>query len=357
MSELANDSAVLKDELGKWQGIHPFLSNFDGMVTAQYFSGILEENSKKTIAAQLESADKIVASADYNAKEIRKNFSDSIESLNSTFEWGFTEIIWKLGQQQKTLQKIIATLQKPLETKSIELRNRGIDAYKNGWYDDAIKDLLQAKEDNRYDFTIHQTLGNIFLFHKYNPEKSIESYQNAAKYSEPYSKKFASFAYLHLGLVYYFIHDYQNAYNSTLKAITLSPDSSLCYYEHARYCAKLNKTDEAIENLKKIVYQEPFYCAKVNSEPDFHPIMNEIEDLFKDVYHHLELISQKRLKSAKELLDHAKILGIPSEQLESFSDLLKNAEYSYSKSSILDFQYSIIKSESTITNLLTHNPQ
>ena len=349
--ELTNDSAILKEELGKWQGIHPFLSNFDGMMTAQYFSVVLAENSEKIIASQLRSTDKIIASADYNANEISKIFSDSIDTLNSTFEWGFTEIIWQLGQQQEILRKVLKTLQKPLTTQSRELRERGFFAYKNRMYDDAIADLHQAAIDNRYDFTIHQTLGNIYLFHKYDPEKAIDSYQKSAKYAEPRSKKFASFAYLHLGLVYYFMHDYQNAYNSTLKAITLFPESSFCYYEHARYCARLNKRDEAVKSLQKIIYKEPFYCVKINNEWDFSFVDHEVKKLINDVFHHFKQLSENRLEEARDILKIAKIEGVASTSLDGFTNSLKTSEKYHLKSSILDFQKSIIESEEIVSNL------
>jgi tetratricopeptide (TPR) repeat protein len=345
-------SDLFKYEQAGWQGIHPVLSNDSGMATAHFISDTLAENSEKIIDAQFKASNNIIASINYNAREISKNFSNSIDSLNSTFEWGFSETLWQLEQQQEALKNVIKNLQKPLTIQSVELRERGFYAYRNRMFDDAITDLQHAAEDNRYDFTIYQTLGNIFLFHKYDPENAIDSYQKAAKYSEPRSKKIASFAFLHLGLIYYFIHDYQNAYNSTLKAINLCPNSSMCYYEHARYCAKLNKTEEAIENLKKIIYQEPFYCAKINSEPDFNPLSNKIHEIFETFYDQLESISQKRIETAKHLLNRAEQLRITSEQLNSFSNSLKKAERSYSKHSILDFQCSIIESENTIKNLL-----
>lgn len=351
VEKLSNDSDVLKTEIGKWQGIHPFLSDYKGIITAHYVSDVLAENSKRIVEAQIESSDKIVASIDFNAEEISKNFSNSIEDLNSTFEWGFTEVLWQLEQQQKTLKDVLKTLQKPLTTQSIELRERGFYAYTNRLYDDAITDLQRAAEDNRYDFTIHQTLGNIFLFHKFSSEKAIENYQKAVKYSEPRSKKFASFSCLHLGLVYYLIHDYQNAYNSTMKAINLSPDTSLCYYEHARYCAKLNKKDETVASLKKIVYQEPFYCVKINSEPDFSLVSNDVKRLIDDVFQHFKQISKNRINEVHSLIKTAESWGIIPMSLEEFANSLKTSEQYHSKSSILDFQKSIIESENTLTDL------
>jgi tetratricopeptide (TPR) repeat protein len=168
--------------------------------------------------------------------------------------------------QTETLTGILKVLQAPLDTQAKELRRRAERAYTNGWIDDALEDFLESEKKNRYDFTVHLSLGNIYLFHKRDPKKALEYYGKAAKYAEPYSPYHAALALLHIGLIRYLQGDFQKAYEATSKALKISPTFFEAHYQHAQYCAILGKHDEAIKHLKIAIRGNRYYCVKADLE-------------------------------------------------------------------------------------------
>lgn len=254
-----SDKALVPFErrLEDWRATHPsrWIATTDRTAAAEFIS----KQAQKIVSAQLESADRIIVSQERVADGIDKvvlgiaRVADGLESLASAFDWGLSEMIWHLEQQRAVLIEILKVLQAPLDTQAKELRKRAEDAYRNGWIDDALEDFLESEKKNRYDFTVHQSLGNIYLFHKMDPDRALEYYEKAAKYATPQSPYHASLALLHMGLIHYLQADFEKTYQMTSQAIELSPDLCEAHYQHAQYCALLGKHDEAIDHLGKAV--------------------------------------------------------------------------------------------------------
>jgi len=62
------------------------------------------------------------------------------------------------------LNKIGQMLSKPNATEAKEFRDRGNEAYRNGWYKEAEQEYLKSIEKNPYDFSVYHSLGNIYIF-------------------------------------------------------------------------------------------------------------------------------------------------------------------------------------------------
>ncbi len=237
---------------------------------------------------QLKAADRIIVSQDRINSGIDElvfgidRVSDGLENLASAFEWGFSELIWQLEQQTERMKEILNVLQKPLDTQAKELKKRAEYAYKNGWINDALEDFLESEKKNRYDYTIYQYLGNIYLFHEKKPENALEYYEKALKYASPRSHYHASYALLHIGLVRYLHGDFQEAYEAVSQAIELSPDFYEAYYQRAQYCACLDRYDEAIEDLRSAINGDRYYCVKADSEKDFDVMKEQLRAFFKE---------------------------------------------------------------------------
>ena len=129
------------------------------------------------------------------------DISGGIEGLRAAFEWGISEVVWQIEQNREVLKNILEILMAPLDTKAKELKHRAEEAYSNGWHADALEDFLESEKINRYDFSVHISLGMIYLFHKKNKKKALEYFKKALKYAKPKSKYHASLALLYLGLI------------------------------------------------------------------------------------------------------------------------------------------------------------
>ncbi len=282
---MSNDLTSFEERINNWQTIHPrqWISTTNRGDVANFISAQTEE----IIESQVEAANAIIVSQDRIADKIdiaTREITGGFQELQATFDWGFTELIWQIEQEREVLKDILKVLQAPLDTQAKELKKRAEYAYQNGWIDDALKDFLESEKKNRYDFTIHQNLGNIYLFKKKDQDKALEYYKKAVKYATPKSSYYTSISLLHIGVVKYLQKDFKEAYNATLKAIELSPDFYEAHYQHAQYCASLGKYNEAIKNLKKaIVEGDKYYCVKAESEKDFNEMKEQLKSLFKEL--------------------------------------------------------------------------
>lgn len=305
---------IFERRLEEWELAHPrqWIAVTNGRDLANFISG----QTERIVEAQLKAADRIIVSQDRIADELSEISSElldiswSIEEIQATLDWGFSEVIWQLELQTEVLKNILETIQAPLDTQAKELKKRAEEAYRNKWIDDALEDFLESEKKNRYDFTIHQSLGNIYLFHKKNPGKALEYYEKAVKYAIPCSPYHNSLALLHIGLIKYLQEDFQKAYEATLEAIKLSPDFGEAHYQHAQYCAILGKHDEAIEHLWEAIKVNRHYCVKVGSEKDFSVMKGQLRSFFKERQSKAQDIAKSEIKMAQELVQDAKSYGV-----------------------------------------------
>ena len=305
-------------------------------------TGFISAQIDRVVKAQIETADNIIVSQERIISEIDRaalgidRVADGLESLAATFEWGFSELVWQLEEQREILRDILRVLQAPLDTQAKELKKRAEYAYRNGWFDDALEDFLESEKKNRYDFTIHQNLGNIYLFEKKNPEKALEYYEKAAKYATPKSPYHASIAFLHIGLIRYLQGNFQKACKATLKALELSQDLYEAHYQHAQYCANIGKYSEAVEHLKVAIAGDRYYCVKADSEKDFDVMKEQLISLFKELKENACDWAKKEIKSAEELIQHAKSYGVPYKSIVVAKKKLSEADTLFNRDSYFD---------------------
>lgn len=358
---MSNGLVPFEKKVESWEVIHPrrWIATADRNQAANFIS----TQARKITEAQLKAADRIVVSQDRIADKIddaivaSRDMAGGIEELQATFEWGFTELIWQIEQEREVLKNILKVLQAPLDTEAKELRKRAEYAYKNGWIDDAFEDFLKSEKKNRYDFTIHQNLGNIYFFEKKDPGNALEYYEKAVKYAIPKSSYYTSISLLHIGLVKYLQEDFRGAYEATLKAIELSPNLYEAHYQHAQYCVKLGKYDEAIKHLKKaIVEGDRYYCVKADSEEDFDSMKTQLHSLFKELENKAQSEAELQIQETQKLTHDACLYGfsMPStvrEQLEKANNLL-------SRKSVFDSWDAVYKAyvakEMTVDHLLEY---
>jgi len=200
--------------------------------------------------------------------DISYGLSAGLEALGAAFEWGIAEVVYHLELQREELKRIVEILEAPLETQAKELRRRAEFAHGNDWIDEALADFLEAEKKNYTDFTIHQSLGNIYL-RKNHLNKAQEYYEKAAKYAHPHSSYYAAYALWHLGRVRCLQGNNSAAYEATKEATRLQPGLVQALYEHARHCALLMKEEESMSNLREAVEIDRNYSLKALTDEGF----------------------------------------------------------------------------------------
>ena len=300
---------------------------------------MISDASKEMISAQMKTVNSIVSSqervsAGIDALSYKINdVNEGLHGLKAAFEFGISEVVWQIEQNRKVLKNIIEVLLAPLDTQAKELRKRAEEAYSNGWVDEALEDFLESEKKNKYDFSVHISLGMIYLFSKKNYEKALDYFEKAIKYSKPKSIYHTSFSLLHAALIKYKLNLVNEASILTDEACKLTPYLAEAQYQNAFYYAILNKPKESIPCLKKAINIDINYCEKILNEDSFKRIEKDVNKMFVELRN---IEKQKALKkydtiktiknSILDLIDKVTEIGINQK-----TDLEKETKLFYNK--------------------------
>lgn len=290
----------------------------------------LKSASQAQVRAQLESANSIIASNEYVSSVIEKgldelsvginDISNGLYGLRSAFEWGISEVVWQIEQSNKYLRDILEVLMAPLDTKAKELKRRAEDAYSNGWYEDALEDFSKSRDLNRYDFTIHISIGMIYLFHATNKTKALESFDRAIKYSRPKSDYHTSYALLYKALILFDKGDVDEAEKTSSEAIQLIPNFLEAIYQNAVYNATLNNGEKSLRYLKHLFTEDANYVLKANSDNLLDPLRRQVNELI------VQIKDEKLLKINKLLDDFNSVLSVYDGVVTKYNSICKKED-------------------------------
>jgi tetratricopeptide (TPR) repeat protein len=274
------------NELAPWERKNQYYETIQLGKDVRTQSERISKSTKAMIGAQITSTNAILSSQERISEGI-DNLSYGIDrvehgiaGLQAAFEWGISEVVWQIEQNRKILRTILAVLSAPLDTQAKELRKRAEGAYANGWFEDALEDFLESETKNRYDFSIHISIGMIYLFQKIDKDKALEYFDKAIKYAKPNSGYHTSFALLHKGLIKRDIGLIEEAEMCASEAVELSPDFAEAIYQNAQYNALLAKSEKSVKLLKRAIELDVNYCEKILHEKDFEKIGPSINNLF-----------------------------------------------------------------------------
>lgn len=240
-----------------------------------------------------------------------------LADLGALFQWGFDELLCQLSLQRQDLKQILTTLQAPLDTQAKELRLRGLEALRNGWHEEAVRDLLVSEQKNYRDFTVLRAVAAIYVRREHWAEARVY-YEKAAKYARPYSPRDAAEAHLGASVACRQQGDIASAYRHSESAVGLSPSLLEAHYDHAvnATCASQSPEqrllppvaqlmDEAIAALRKVLWADEEYAVRVDTEPYFDPIRGACNSLLERLRADLEREVAQALASVDAALASA----------------------------------------------------
>ena len=320
------------DELAPWEKRQEYYNNIQLGKNVWEQTRAINKQTKAMIASQIASTSAIIASQDRISEGIDvlslgvSRVADGIYELRSAFEWGISEVIWQIEQNRGVLERILEALMEPLNTQAEERRKRGEKAYARGWIDDAEEEFLESERLNKFDFSVHISLGMIYLFRKIDKNKALSYFEKAIKYAKPDSPYHTSYALLYKALIKFDFGEVDDAEKCTAEAIALSPNFTEALYQNAQYNAQLNNEVKSISNLKEAIKKDKYYCIKAHNDPLFDPIRKKVNQLFK-------ILRDEEKQDAENL--HSRISDQYSKSYPIIEEL--------SKESFTDFSTSVEK--------------
>lgn len=212
-------------------------------------------------------------------------FTVTLESLRSNFDWAMGSILWKLELQRTGLQELSSSL-RPLSDRGLaETRRKAEAAFQAGHYSEALTGLLECESKDFQDFSLHLTIGNIYLYHQRpaNLEKARASYVVAARYADPRAPRYACLAHLWASFVAYLQNDPESAIDLAQRAINISPQFLEARYSQARYAALAGQTQLVLGNLEQAIRADRNYAIRAVTNNDFANLASQISALIEQL--------------------------------------------------------------------------
>jgi hypothetical protein len=277
------------DELAPWEKRKEYYRDIQLGKDVKIQKGKITSQALKMITSQITSTNAIIASQNIIVDTISdlirdtETIGDGIFGMRAAFDWGISDVVWQIEMNSARMKEFLKPLYAVADKKTKHLREEVEGDYVQGHIDYALENFLILTKENEFDFTVHISIGIIYLFHKIDKEKALHFFDKAANFAKKQSTYYASYALLYTALVK---RDYgliEEAEKLTKKAIKTLPNFSEAMYQNALYNALLNKPDKAIPLLRQAIDNDVVYCLKINNEPEFDGIRSEITKLFEEV--------------------------------------------------------------------------
>lgn len=128
---------------------------------------------------------------------------------------------------------------------------KGLESYKSGNYEDAVKSYKQAVKLKRDYAEAHYNLGDAY-FQLRQYKQAIEAYKQALRYQSNLPT-----AYNNMGTAYYKLGEHKKAIEAYKEAIRLDPKSSSTYYNLAATYLERGNEQAALDQYKILKTVDP----------------------------------------------------------------------------------------------------
>ena len=244
---------------------------------------------------------------------LAQTFTHGFNALNNTLSLGFSMINSDLNAMTdricSKLDEIHGILNNPLLTASRELYRRALDSYNRGYYEEALEDCTKAVEKNKTDFISWYLLGHIYLFgagkfsNVINVDKAEEAFFNAAKYIDydlgksDEANTLGSEIYYYLGYARLTksndllvetknaesVKKLEEAEKASRESYRLSDKNLLALYEQAKELHFLDRDDEALQLIEKLIRTDKNYAVRACNDKNFESLWNRIDSLITEL--------------------------------------------------------------------------
>lgn len=206
---------------------------------------------------------------------------NSIDDLSLRLEGEFRDVANILIEQREQLYSIAKILGSPYEQKVLELRNEAerwllagmneIGRERDENFDDALR-LFECCLENpigMQDYVVWFQIGWLKWKHKQDLNSSEMAFYRSQRLSKLNKDIYHLKSLRHLAIIQYLQNNFEEAYQSIVKAVLLFPNDHDTLYDAARYAAKTGREKESLEYLDKCIDQCPSTSITMFAEKDF----------------------------------------------------------------------------------------
>lgn len=117
-----------------------------------------------------------------SVREFANQSHRDIQNLTHIIQENLSVITLELTLHTKLFRQILEVLKNKIKVEAEELKQFGLHALKNGWFDDAEKDFLESIKINRYDYQVYYLLSKV-ASQKQNFDEQGEYLKKAYEYA------------------------------------------------------------------------------------------------------------------------------------------------------------------------------
>lgn len=277
------------DELAPWEKRNAYYKDVRLGKEVGELKKILKNQTEDMIKTQIASVDEIISSQDIREDVIKeigydiKSVGQGMGGLKAAFEWGISDVVWFIEKDTEDLRSVMMDIYMVPDRQIDELRNKADNAFATEDMSSALEGFEELETFIRDDFSACISIGMICLFHKIDKEKALDCFDRAIKSVRPYSAYYTSYALLYKALIKRDFGLIEEAEKCSKEAIKLSPGFTEAKYQNAQYNALLNRPEDAIPLLRRVIKDDIAYCLKINGDHNFEQISSKITELYEEI--------------------------------------------------------------------------
>ncbi|CAK0743794.1 putative TPR_REGION domain-containing protein [Gammaproteobacteria bacterium] len=330
------DQRSMNDNQEAIKEIKPYYSNIEFGNDVETQINLIAQGTRDLLASWAALANKIVVSherlidgLDYLSIS-PDDVKEGLHGLKSMFDFNISEVVWQIEKRKSSFKNFIKIFVSDLSVSEKRIRKRAERYYEDVLIDEAEEDFVSSAAINEYDFTVYISLGLIYMFRKIDLDGSIYCLDNAIQYAKPKSSYYTSFALMHKANILYKNNFLDEARQCLEEAIILSPDLYELFYQMSIIEASSNK-EKTISLIVKLLNFDIRYSLKIENEPAFNNIREEIHGVYKEmmdvqsteIIHHHEHVTNK--------------INEVSEKISRCNSIIENREFFMEKEKDSEF--------------------
>lgn len=264
--------------------------------------------------------------------ERMNGIADNISELNSTFEWGFGQVLASLGGMDDSLKSLIKAATTPTQTAAYEHFDIARDAFDKGLYPECLTALEKAVNGDRrssgyaLEWRFHRLIGVIRLgfagcdLSLIDLPKAEEEFLLAARYARSDAPKEAALNLLQAGWAAYVQRKFPEALARTEEAIALDPKLAEARFQAAKFMVSKTSMDRSLETLRGAIDLDPGYVVKASADGEFRRYEGDLNGFFAAMRSEKYAVLAPKVRAAlAEAEEHARTVT----EVRSCSEVFK----------------------------------
>jgi tetratricopeptide (TPR) repeat protein len=273
---------------------------------------------QSSLGSSFERLDESLADGFGRVDSAMAGLSHQLESLTSSFEWGFSAVLGSLGGMADSLSSLVKIARTPAQTSAYEQFDIARDAFRRQLYAESLEAIdhaingHQASAGYKLEWRFHQLAGVIQLGFVGCDAALVDhaaaeaAFLLACRYAKVDAPKAAAFALLSASWAAFVQGKLDDALRHAEGAIGLDKTLGEGLFQVAKVNVALGAPERAWPSLKQAIVLDSGYAIKAAGDGEFNRYRSSLDAFFTAL--RAEKLAELRGKAAAALADLAELI-------------------------------------------------